>query len=395
MAVKRGVLGFMFCAARCRRRYAVEDRTAPRMFLRGILFYAVLLLIIGGASAQSNGSAHAAGLTRCTVRAVNAPQRGTLVSDTDNIYVGSVNGTLSSYDARTLGIGWRSELGGEFASEILVVGGGLVVVTNSAGNGTQESSTIRLIGKESGVTAWSARLEFSERYYVGRLDGAIAAVSRHGAVTLLDAASGRIKRRSGPHGAITAAPAFFEERAILGTGDKQIVSISAKDVEVLNKFSIDFVPTALSVSKNGASLVGDERGNVALLNANDGKAVWKFKSGAAVSSVLETDHGILLTSLDNFVYLISDYNADVIWKRRLPGRVLEGGLVMNGHLIVFVPGENSGYVLDLDNGKVIDVIPSPEADMINRSPVFVRDRTFGLTTTNSLETYAMGPCATQ
>lgn len=365
------------------------------MLFKGFIMCAVFsLMLFCGASAQTNGSSPAAGLTRCSLRDVDAPLRGILISDSDNIYLGTANGTLSSYEVKNLGIIWRSELGGEFASELLLVGSGIIAVTNSTstGNGTQESSAIRLIGKDSGVTAWSAKLAFSDRYYLGRLNGGIAAVSRQGSVALLDIASGQVKWQTGLHGTVSVKPAFSAGRMAFGTADKQVLVMSAGDGGLLHRLQLDFAPTAISFSKNGGLLIGDERGNVTLFGAGDNKAVWKFKSGAAVSSVVEADEGILITSLDNFVYFISDNNADVIWKRRLPGRLVEGGLMMNGYLIALIYGENSGYVLDLESGKLIDVIQPGANDLISRSPVFVRRGMFALTTANSLETYSVGPC---
>lgn len=352
-----------------------------------------LISCVAAAAGQANGPAPAA-LTRCSLRETDAPARGMLAADSESVYLGTINGTLSSYESRDLKIAWRLELGGEFSSDLLLVGSGLIVVTNSAkgANGAQDASTIRLISKESGVAVWSAKLPFSESYFLGRLNGGIAAVSRQGSITLLDIASGQTKWQAGPHGAVSARPAFSAARMAFGTAEKQVVSVSARDGELVQRFSVDFVPTSISFSKNGGLLVGDARGNLAMLGPQDSKPIWKFKSGAGVSSVIETDDGVLLTSLDNFVYFVSDYNGDVIWKRRLSGRVVEGGLILNGYLVVLIYGDSAGYVLDLENGKVADALQPLEKDLVNRSPVFVRDKIFALTTTSSLETYSVGPC---
>lgn len=360
-----------------------------------ILFTAMAMLVSGVsiAAGQANGTSPAA-LTRCGLRETEAPRRGMLAADPENIYLGTVNGTLSAYEAKDLKIVWRLELGGEFASEMVQIGTGLIVVTNSAAgaNGAQDTSTIRLISKDSGVTVWSARLPFSESFYLGRLNGGVAAITRQGSVILLDIASGQIGWQTGALGTVSVKPAFSGTRMAFGTTDKQVISVSAKDGELVQRFSVGSVPTSISFSKDGGLVVGDARGSVSMLGPQDTKPIWKFKSGAGVSSAVETDDGVLLTSLDNFVYLVSDYNGDVIWKRRLSGRVVDGGLIVNGHLVVLVYGENAGYVLDLATGKVSDALQPTEKDLVNRTPVFVRDRTFALTTTGSLETYSIGPC---
>ncbi len=320
-----------------------------------------------------------------------------LLSDSEGIYLGTVNGTLSSYEARNLGVIWRLELGGEFVSEMLLVGNGIIVVTNPAagGNGgVPENSTVRLIARDSGVTAWSAKLPYSERYYLGRLNGGVAAVNRHGVVLFLDITSGRVKWKTEPLGVVNTRPAFALGRMAFGTAEKQVQIISTTEGEPAGRVPLDAVPTSVSFSHNGGVITGDDRGNVTLFGP-DNRPVWKFKSGAGVSSALETEKGVLITSLDNFVYLVSDYNGDVIWKRRLAGRVVESGLLVNGHLVVLINGENTGYVLDMESGKVADVVQSGERDLINRTPVFVRDKTFAITTIDTLETYAIGSCGSK
>ncbi|MGD9561135.1 MAG: PQQ-binding-like beta-propeller repeat protein [Pyrinomonadaceae bacterium] len=365
------------------------------MYFRGFLICSlVVVLAVGGDAfrAQGNGTGGAV-LTSCSTRKVESPARGTLSSDGDRVYIGSNTGTLSSYSAKDLTVLWRSELGGEFGSDVLPTDAGAVVVTNSVpADGTGRDSVLRLIGKDSGVAAWSAKLPFSERYDLGTLGQGIAAVSKEGSVVLLDPGSSRIVRQSQQYGPVSAGPVFAGAKVIIGTSEKRVVVISAMDGSITSQFKVDFAPTSITATNAGALLIGDERGNVSLLSAKDNGVVWKFKSGAAVSSIREIEEGIIVTSLDNFVYLISDYNGDVIWKRRLSGRVVEGGPLVEGHIVVLVYGENLGYVLDLENGKVVGTVRSEEEDFINRSPVLVNGATFAVTTSNSLQTYAVGSC---
>lgn len=356
---------------------------------------AVLLIFIpAGLFAQQNG-APSATLSRCSTRLLESSGRGLLGSDVERVYAGSLNGTLSAFEARNLAPIWRAELGGELASNILLLDSAIVIITNSlvSGSSLGQSSTVRMIGKESGVTAWSVKLEFSEQYYLGRLNGGIAAVSRGGTVFLLDTAAGQVRWQTTAAGELSTSPSFSPGRVAFGTADKRILVVSAINGGRLLKQPTEFVPTSISLLGDGGFLLGDERGNVGLFSAQGQNAIWKFKSGAAVSSVHETDEGVLVTSFDNFVYLISDYNGDVIWKRRLSGRVLEGGLMMGLYFVVLIPSENSGYVLEIESGKVLAVISFAEKDLISRTPVFVRDRTFALTTGNSIEAIAVGGCS--
>ena len=342
-----------------------------------------------------NGSSKQTALAQCTRRTVLVPPSpGTLASDGNQVFVGYLNGTIEALSSGTLESNWRVELGGEFVSDLTLIENGIAVVTNPSREpvAAGDVSTIRLLSKESGITTWAVKLAYSERYFIGRINGRLSIVSKEGQVTLLDRSSGQVQWQTMPVGKLSARPVFSPGSVALATGDKHLTVISAQGGRVISRQPTDFASTAITYLKKDAIAAGDERGNVTLFGAEISKAVWRFKSGAAISSVSETEEGILVTSLDNFVYLISDYNGDVIWKRRLTGRVLDGGLAINGHFVVFIYGENSGFVMSLDEGRLTDVVPHRDKDLVNRVPVFVRDRTFALTTVDSVEIFSLGGC---
>ncbi len=358
-------------------------------------FAVLLVCVLGGfaVSAQTNG--HSQALTRCAVRPMPlVPSPGALASDGVRVYAGLVNGTITAMDAGQLEVVWRADLGGEVASEIIIVNGGIAVVTNQIGESTapSENSILRMLSKEAGITNWSLKLPYSERYHLGKMNGGVVAIGQDGSIALADHATGRIAWQAGPFGAVTAKPSFSVESIVLGTSDKNLLVISAKDGSVITKQTADFVPVSVSFLKNEGIAAGDARGNVILFEQKGAGLVWKFKSGAAVSSATEIDDGILVTSLDNFVYLLSDYNGDVIWKRRLTGRVTNSGLAIDGFLVVLMYGENSAFVIDLETGKVTDMLPALEKEIVSRVPVYVKDRSFAFATTTSVETYSLGQC---
>ncbi|NOT47860.1 MAG: PQQ-binding-like beta-propeller repeat protein [Acidobacteria bacterium] len=363
------------------------------MSFRFLISFAILFLQVHCVFAQI-GEQKPAAIVKCaTLQLPSTPVTGVLASDGDRIYAGTVNGTFSGFESRNLRILWRVELGGEFVSGIALTEAGAVTVTNSVGDGNAvDGSTIRLFSKESGIPIWSTKLPYSERYFLGRINGSIAAVNSRGEIMLIDRAKGQIQWQAGPFGKLSSRPSFSSTSVVLATGDKNLTVVSAKTGGILSRQATEFVPTAVAFLKNEGIAAGDERGNVTLFGSQVARSIWRFKSGAGVSSVSEVNGGILVTSLDNFVYLLSDYNGDVIWKRRLTGRVVEGGLTIDDHFVVLMNGENSAYVIDLLKGKVTDTIPASDIDLINRLPVFVRNRTFVLSTLFSLDLYSLGDC---
>jgi len=354
---------------------------------------AVFLLLAGEASLAAQPAVGSA-LTKCSSRILASPAAlDVLASDGNLIYVGTIDGTLTAFYPETLEMGWRVELGGQFASNVLVSDAGLLVVTNSIKPaGSIETSTLRLISQGSGVTTWTLSLPPSEQFFLGKVNGGVAVISKEGAITFAERASGQVRWRSEAFGNVSAKPSFSSESIVFGTSDKQLLVISGKDGEPITKYSTDFVPTSVAFTKNQGFVAGDQRGNVALYGPRETKSVWRFKSGAGVSSVDSDTEGITVSSLDNFIYFISDYNGDVIWKRRLSGRVVDAGLAIEQQLVVLVNGENSLFLIDRQKGKITDSVPAVDSDLVSRVAVFVRERTFVIATINSVQTYSLGSC---
>ncbi len=248
------------------------------------------------------------------------------------------------------------------------------------------------MSKETGVPIWTARLPTSERFYLGKVNGSIAAVNLEGVLASFDAQSGRTLWRTQPVGKITVTPAFSMHGIAFGTADKQVVVFSSETGDVIFKGATEFVPTAITMPSPEIVVVGDERGNVASISIPGGKTIWKFKSGAAVSFVSISKDGLIATSLDNFIYLIWMYNGDVIWKRRLPGRLTEGVLILDGYVTALIYGENSAFLIDSKKGKIVDQLPQSERNFVNQIPVLAKDSTMLVTTPDALTMYGLKGC---
>ena len=84
---------------------------------------------------------------------------------------------------------------------------------------------------------------------------------------------------------VTAAPHFSEPRLTVGTSRNQVASLLALPGEISVVATTEHSPTAVASGTDGRYVIGDERGNLVLLNA-DGKQAWKFKNGAGSHSFL-------------------------------------------------------------------------------------------------------------
>ena len=336
-------------------------------------------------------------LKKCWEYKVEGLPSNPIASDDRKIFVGTEAGSIHAVDATTSIKLWSTELGGEIVSNLLVTDSSVFVVTNPvASDGNDgDSSILRSLSKETGITNWSVRLPFSERIFLGGTQNSIIVVGREGSIVAVQKQTGDRIWKIQFSGTVTALPYFSDRAIVFGTSEKQVVLISSENGKELVKRPNAFAPSAVMSLSDNTLVVGDERGNVALINTSGGRPVWKFKSGGGISHVSVSKKGLIVTSLDNFIYLISMYNGDVIWKRRMPGRVVDGVLVAGNVIFTLIYGESLAFLLALDNGRITDQVMQKEKNYLSQIPILVGDSKIIFATASGLESYGLKPCPTK
>ena len=146
--------------------------------------------------------------------------------------------------------------------------------------------------------------------------------------------------------------AYFEgDKLLLVTERRKLTTISMSGGSRQAPIDAGHPITSLSVIEDDI-IWGDVRGNIVRFDVEKSAVSWRFRNGAGISSLISTKRGIVAASLDNFVYLVSNYNGNVRWKKRMPGRV--SAVVVDGDIaIVQTVGESNAVLLNLENGKSI------------------------------------------
>jgi outer membrane protein assembly factor BamB len=90
--------------------------------------------------------------------------------------------------------------------------------------------------------------------------------------------------------------------------------------------------------------------------------------------------------------MISPKNGDVIWKRRMPGRILHGVLVTDNFVFALIYGESSAYLIDTKKGKLIDQLVQTDKNYQNRAPLLVNDSNIVFATADGVESYSVSGC---
>jgi outer membrane protein assembly factor BamB len=334
-------------------------------------------------------------LKKCWEYRTEGSNDKTLASDNIIITIATKSGNIQAINAETSANIWTTDLGGGIVSNIVFADTGVFIVSNAitSKDSAPDASILRSLSKKTGITNWTTRLPFSSEIILGIAQGKIITAGREGSITAVDSRNGSINWKALLSGQLTAGPHISGGSITYGTNLKEIVSLEMETGVELFRLSTKFIPTAFAGKFKNNLAAGDERGNLILLNILTGRNAWKFKSGAGISAIFVSGNGLVVSSLDNFIYMISLNNGDVLWKRRLPGRILQGVLVTDNFIFASIYGENSWFLIDAKNGKVIDQMFQTEKNYHNQAPLLVNSSNIVFATPEGIESHSVNGCA--
>lgn len=317
--------------------------------------------------------------------------------DSANIYIATGDGSLHSIDAATLRKNWSSAIGGAIVSNLIVAEGRIHVAVNAKpiGDAKAESSVVRTLNAETGLVIRNSPVPYSDRMYVGITGKSLVVVSQNGSIVSTERVNGNVIWVTSVVGKINGMPDFDFDRIVVATDQKEIISIDGTTGKVVMRSKTRFRPISVLSYNDRTVAIGDERGNLALIDSASGKTVWKYKSGGKISNIAETSEGVLALSNDNFVYMLWDYNGDVLWKRRLPGRIASAPLIGGDTISVQVSGERSAFILDVKSGKIINQLQLSDLNSPGIPPSVFDNGRFIFSTLASLNSYSVKPCAVE
>lgn len=310
-------------------------------------------------------------LVRCWVRAASILSEAGIFADSSNAYFVVGESDLHAVDIRTGEIVWSTEIGGKILTSILATDRSLIVVSTGPETvpGNPGASIVRSMSSKTGIANWKRELPVAAHYFVGETRSGIAVVSSRSEILMLHEPDGTIVWSSSYNGRLVAVPEIGVEQVTIATAQKKVETFSATDGKRTGSFELKFVPVAVSLVGGSEAIYSDERGGVYSTNIDDSQRNWKFKAGGKVTALQTVGGKILLASVDNFVYLMSPDTGNIFWKRRMPGRIANMGMVSPKSVAVTIIGERSAFVIDADNGKFTDLITLNGDDAFLLTPI--------------------------
>ncbi len=284
----------------------------------------------------------------------------------------SFEGKLFLYDAADSRFLWITELGLQIASNILFKENSMYLIGRSEAGGNKEKKYFfNVISNLTGLTNRRIELNLSkslsnaneanEVFFLGIKKERIIVLSGKGDVFFFDSAApaDRLqteKLRVGK--TITSSPFFSGDNLIVGTSDNKIVIIpferGAATRITTTQISVSGTVSAVVYTHEGNIIYGDRAGSVVALDKANKTKLWKFRAGAAITDITQTTLGTLISSSDNYIYLISTMSGRRLWKKRMTARVFSKPLIREGFAVVANLYEAEAEVIELKTGRTVN-----------------------------------------
>ncbi|MCU1288412.1 MAG: enzyme repeat-containing protein [Acidobacteria bacterium] len=324
---------------------------------------------------------------------------------------------------------WTFETGGEIFPELIADSENLYVVNsvknsvrnNSVKNDEQNRYFLRSINNKSGLVGWVSEIEFSGITLDAGLNDLDAGVNAHLYQTNENVLFGlkscfvNVNKNDGsiswsrcynesknPTSAKSANSYKNNSNGLFDTsGDFYAYSdgiyvyiVSIKNGQIIHKLLLKTPVSAktsiIKLIDDSTVVIGDEKGNLFLYKSRNAKPSWTFKSGGRISGIIKTNRGLLITSFDNFAYMLDEKNGGTVWRKRFANRI-KFKPFNEENLAIITVDEKSAFFVNTSNGDIIYQISLPDEVNFLNAPYASADNYLFLTDKGILG-YGTGAC---
>jgi outer membrane protein assembly factor BamB len=294
-------------------------------------------------------------------------------SDKERIYLPLAGGVMVSLLGTTGELVWRSEMGGELSASPAADERAVYVAseTGKVETGVRRATgALRALGKDGGVTLWMRTLAMPLRGALTLANGTLFGGGSDGKLYAFDSKNGELRWSYDYNAAFNSHPVVFETRVYIGSEDGNLLAFNEATGKLLWRYRTKGAVRGPVANGNEIVYFGSGDGYVYAVEVLSGRMLWRTRTGAGVQAVVRTNDEILVASLDNFVYKLSQHGKRA-WKRRLPGRISSQPLVTQ-YAALFMPLSGSaGVVLELRDGKQVNLLPTGEEIATSAAPIAV------------------------
>jgi outer membrane protein assembly factor BamB len=291
-----------------------------------------------------------------------------IASDNElNLILTIDNYSLVSINPKTNLENWKSATGGKLEAETFADDSNLFFITSFEDENKERTFTLNSVSLKTGITNWQKKLDdYSTLKLNGVKERDFIYLTADGksflAVSKTDGETIWVKEFSSPFVSVEILKSEKSEELFFLLEDR-LIRASAGSGEIFEEINLKKSGIRNSVLRDRYLFAGYATGEIAKINTKGNKIeiLWKIKAGAGITGIEEFQNEVLVTSLDNFIYLFSGDSGKLKWKKRAAGRIYIKPLVFDNFALVVSAGDNSTSIVDLRDGKAVNQIPL-EAD---------------------------------
>jgi outer membrane protein assembly factor BamB len=296
----------------------------------------------------------------------------TPTTDGERIYLPLANGTMVSLSASDGQLIWKMDIGGQISSSPIADERAVYVASEmrmDASIAPRATGALHALGRAGGITQWMRTLPMPIRGALAVNQNTLFGSASDGRIYAIQKKTGEILWMIQYSAPFNSQPVVIGSRLYLGSEDGNLLALSQATGKTLWHYRTRGIIRSRVAVAGGAVFFGSADGYVYAVNENDGRLRWRTRTGAAVQTVAIADNGLLATSQDNFVYYLSLAKGNRLWKQQLAGRLPAQPLTANdGALFIPLSGD-AGVVLNLRDGKQLNLLPLGEDASIAASPI--------------------------
>jgi outer membrane protein assembly factor BamB len=296
----------------------------------------------------------------------------TPATDGERIYLPLASGQLVSLRATDGQLHWKTDLGGELSASPIADKSSVYIASETFGEPgptLRAHGALRSLGREGGITLWMRTLPMPIRGSLVMNDVNLFGGSTDGRVYAVRKKTGDISWIMQHSAPFASHPAIFGSSLYIGSNDGTLFSLNQNTGKINWRYRTRGAVRGRAVVANGIVYFGSADGFVYAVRETDGRLRWKRRTGAGVQTVAFAQNGLLIASLDNFVYLVSFSKGDRLWKRLLAGRIAAEPLITSDGVLFTPLSSSTGVVLDLRDGKQLNSLPIGEDNSMSASPI--------------------------
>lgn len=298
----------------------------------------------------------------------------TPATDGQRIFLPLSGGTIISLNSADGHLYWKSDTGGEISASP-AADENKVYVASEYGDVASVSRTtkgaLRALGEEAGVTKWMRTLPAPIRGGLAVSPTTLFGGAGDGKVYAIDKNTGLTHWTTQYGSSFASQPILSGSLLFIGSEDGTLYAIDQASGNTVWDYRTKGPIRGPVAVVSGIVYFGSGDAYVYAVRESTGRLLWRSRTGAAVQSVASAGEGLLVASLDNFVYLLSLNRGNRLWKRQLSGRISSQPLTASDGAL-FVPlSSDSGVVLALRDGKQVNTLPIGADNSIGASPVSV------------------------